>query len=224
MQEVIRIQENPKNALRQISKDFKLLILSPEEKRTFLLSMVRAVGKKARDHYRNQSDVEGSAWEQRKKGKKRMERKVSLQKNMRFYGDSLSATVTYKNPLTGSVARKQQEGAIDIGSVKQLQKKEASFNIDRQKKGSCPRSLAKKLVENDFTLKSKNGRRKVSVKWIMDNISLGQAGAIYHTIVHSAHNQVWQIRTPARSFLGASQADQDKMGDAILDKINSKMK
>ncbi|ENQ2584720.1 hypothetical protein ACEOSZ_005496, partial [Escherichia coli] len=62
----------------------------------------------------------------------------------------------------------------------------------------------------------RRGYRKPSRKWIMDNMSMLQAGLVINILREQEKKQTWEIRIPARAFLGASGEEFRRMVEAQL--------
>ncbi|HFL4699303.1 TPA: hypothetical protein ACG33O_005040, partial [Escherichia coli] len=62
----------------------------------------------------------------------------------------------------------------------------------------------------------RRGRRKPSLKWIMENMSMAQAGLVISILKGEQKKRVWEIKIPSRAFLGVSNAEFARILEAQL--------
>ncbi|ENC7540366.1 hypothetical protein ABK178_004938, partial [Salmonella enterica subsp. enterica serovar Brandenburg] len=58
--------------------------------------------------------------------------------------------------------------------------------------------------------------RKPSLKWIMENMNMAQAGLVISILKGGQKKRVWEIKIPSRAFLGASDAEFTRILEAQL--------
>lgn len=197
---MLRVDVNGQlNALQRL----KLLRMPPAKRRRLLNLMGNQVRKSSRARIRQQKNINGQPWAPRKDGRRKMLR--GLGKDLRVYASDKSVSVTYANRLTGSIAKAQQEGITETFTAEQAAKKygEPDYNAPATTK------QARALKEQGFTVKRKTGkgRKKATQKWIKQNLTLGQAGAILRDMRDRESKKSWVIKLPPRAFLGASASD-----------------
>lgn len=213
--EEVKVQVKGAN---ELARQLQALMLSPEEKKEWLYTICRRVAKKARYHTQTQTNLDGSSYAPRKQGKKKMERKITKFSLMKIFGNALQARVAYKKHITGVVARMQQEGIPTKAGKKTLAKAKGQKKIDPT--APCTPRQAEALIDVGYMRRMKGGKlKKVSMRWIIKNMTMGQAGRIYRAMAGGKEKSEWTIPLPARSFLGATQAELKVFADAILNEI-----
>lgn len=186
------------------------------EKRKFNFYLGKEVEKLARKRQSSQVDLEGNSWTPRSKNPThlktgKMLRKIVKPKNMVVYSDVEYATVTFKNSIVGNIAKKHQEG---------VQKKPGRAINKQHYDSPCTVQQAKALVREGYRRPVSGGNaQRVSIKYLTENMTTGQAGAILDKMQHgeTSGSSKWFI--PPRSFLGANSEEQQVMVKNIAQKI-----
>jgi hypothetical protein len=127
--------------------------------------------------------------------------------------DAGSVTVGWKNPLLSYIGHKQQFGATESTKARK-RKKEADPNAP------ATRQVAKSLIAAGYKTR-RRGKAYVtpSIKWITENLKMGQAGLILRAIRHTQSTGVTKI--PARSFLGITPEDLNVIGEILHHEIEA---
>jgi phage gpG-like protein len=200
----------------RLAEQMELLSLPPRQRAKALRKMGAELIKLARRNVKQQQTTSGRPMSPRKN--KRVRRRM-LSKLPGFLGvyrlDPYSMAVTYRNEI-GLVAHKHQYGSEDVFTAQQKEKQTAKKDKNDQ---PATRAIAKSLRDAGYRRPVKRergkGRRfkRASLKWIQENMTVGQAGLIYHILQGnpSTRPQRWTVKTPARPFLGPKPGDESRL-------------
>lgn len=140
-------------------------------------------------------------------------------------GQGGGVAVTWKNGMTAQIAYQQQHGTagkrMDPEAVKRERgNKSPSFD------SPCTRDQAKALIREGFRLMVPapgGGRgpgrnkfpKRVSVRWLEDHFSIGQAGLILRLLQTEklTGKKSWETGIPARPFLGVTDAQAEQYSE-----------
>lgn len=127
--------------------------------------------------------------------------------------DANSATVGWKNGLLSYIGHKQQFGATEPTKVRK-RKNQVDPNAP------ATRQMAKSLIAAGYKTR-RRGKAHVtpSIKWITENLKMGQAGVILRAIRHTESTGITKI--PARSFLGVTPDDLKLIGEILNQEIEA---
>lgn len=197
----------------------QLLGMSPDEKRKLLIRIGRIVGKGSKQRIKDQTDLDGKPFTPRKdlrdekKSRKKM-LKGWIKKIKHKVNDDDSVTI-FVAGRSSAKARQHQEGFKQRISKKNLKRANPQSQL-----APATRSQAKALKQQGFRWpwrenKGKSGRpkkgKKRTIKWIVENLTIGQAGAILRDMRGKSGKQSWEIVVPARSFLGADGSEKSRI-------------
>lgn len=216
--------------LRQI----KVLELPPSRQRQLNRRLGREVIRVSRQRIRQQRQIDGSAFTGRRNGrKKKMLSKLMKSNQVKVWAGSKGAKVSWKNSLTGKIARAHQEGFKEPYSASRIKREERKLG-EPSPDGTATAAQAKALVDLGYKRvvgKYKSGKKKgesrkkrVSQKWIRENMSAGQAGIIIRLLREDAPKQFWNVEVPAREFFGLSKKEIQELGNEIVDDILEQVK
>ena len=127
--------------------------------------------------------------------------------------DADSVTVGWNNPLLSYIAHRQQFGATEPTKARKRKN-----NIDPN--APATRQMAKSLINAGYKVR-RRGKAYVtpSIKWITENLKMGQAGLILRAIRKTQASGVTKI--PARSFLGITAEDLNVIGEILHKEIDA---
>jgi len=222
---MIRVSVSGHSKLR---RQLRAVALPPREKKQLFFRLGRGVIKESAARTRAQKTVDGRTMTPRKNGNKKVLRKIM--RSARVIGTSTTgATVGWPRGITGIVAAKQHHGHVEKYSKARIQREKGKPDYD----APATYFQAKALIKEGFKLyigKYKGGQkagqvktRRVSIRWIMENMTIGQAGAIGRTTVAMDKFawQHWEARIPPRPFLGVSRQKIPAMGQQIIQQITT---
>lgn len=200
----------------KLNQQLRQLQMTQTEKRRYFRLLAREIMKQTRQRARNQQDLEGRPWAKRKRGKRKMMKKITRAQNMKAEIGDDGAEISWPKTLIGIIARKQQEGIGDIMTARKLAKRNTGPNCS----GRASDNQAAALIAVGFRHRIKGGREiKVSRKWITENVNADQAGAILRAMREGQTKQTWQIPLAARSFLGASTEDLQSLSKMVMEEM-----
>lgn len=210
-----------------LRNQLKALGLTPKERLKYHRLLGRKVITNSRQRVKKQQGLSGTGWQQRKSGRGKMLRKLMRSPNPALFAGYKTAKITWKNNRAGQVARRHQDGISETMTAQKAKKRNGTPDYD----APATAAQAKALIKEGFKLyrgKSKSGKsngktrqRRVSQRWIRDNMTLGQAGLILREMTNKPSQQSWEIPTPQRDFLGMSKQERSKAGEEILEKVTT---
>ncbi|MCO1336391.1 hypothetical protein MO867_18825 [Microbulbifer sp. OS29] len=172
----------------------------------------------SRKRLREQRGLDGKSWKKRKNGKKKMLR--GLSKKMRARSVGLSGEVFFANGKTAEIAYQHQHGMPEEWTGKKAEKVYGKPDY----KDPATRYQARALKKEGYKVRLPNGRKKKpTMRWIMENLSLGQAGLILRILRDDPGESRWVIELPDRSFLGTTRQEIDKLASMIFDETSGRI-
>ncbi|WP_025108624.1 phage virion morphogenesis protein [Pseudomonas sp. H1h] len=205
------------------AQDLLALMELPTPKRKRLLNNVaKRVRSLSRQRIRNQQNLDGTPFEARKdtsKGKKKME--VGLGKLLdvtRLSGNE--AELGWRNTLTRWVASQQHNGVSERRTAAQMREwnKVPPGTAATVKQAKSLRRLGFKTRQT-----GKKTLTRPSVAWIQQHLNYARAGLLIRVLddqpAESAGARSWDIRLPARQFLGASDSETSQLVNLVLQQI-----
>ncbi|WP_299002319.1 phage virion morphogenesis protein [uncultured Shewanella sp.] len=191
-------------------KTLNLLTLPGRKRRQILRGAGRKVRRDSRDRLKAQKGLYGQAWEERSNGRKdRMLKKLG--KHLQVHTNENQADVTFASSRIAKVARAHQDG-------EKLTQTPPKGQPNYQ--GPATQKQAKALIKEGYKIRSKPGKGWItpSLKWIKENLTLGQAGLILRILREQEKGpQQWDIQLPARSFLGQNQNEYKQLKNYMFD-------
>lgn len=206
-----------------VREQLALLSLPPQLRRRLLNNVTKRVRTMSRKRIREQRNLDGSAFEARKgggKGKTKME--AGLGKLLQVTNVSAdSATLGWRNGLTGWVAAQQHHGVSERRTAAQMRRwnkvPEGLAATDKQ---------AKRLRRLGFKVrqKGKKSLSRPSVAWIQEHVNYAKAGLLIRILsdekAEGTGAQSWEITLPKRQFLGVStDRDTSLLVNQVLQQI-----
>ena len=184
-------------------QEVSLRMLHPKKRTRLLGKLGRHLAKQNRKNIRANKDPYGQAWKQRSKGNKKMMRKIG--KQLKTKSNSKEATLYFPG-VGGRIASRHHYGDSETWTASKAKKVYGTpDHKDTATRLQATRRQAKRLRELGYTIaaKRKGMRKKPTLKWIVGNISLGQAGAIIRSLKNKTAQTSWEVKLPERQLLGA---------------------
>lgn len=212
-----------------LRKQLRAVRLPASKKRQLFFALGRSVIKTSTARTRAQREIDGSAMAPAANGKKRVLKKI-MKTTRVLKATEKGATVGWPNNLTGKIARAQQEGITQqhtAASAKRAAKRRGEPDY------SAPATSAQATALLDAGYKRYSGRyksgqksgaakgKRVSKKWITENLTMGQAGLILRILREKDSKQTWQTKTPARPFFGVNRKEIPAMSQKIINEITT---
>lgn len=212
----VSFRDDRRGRLR-LKEQLDVLALPPVKRKKLVRRMAQDVRRDARQNIRKQKTVSGQAMEPRarKRRKAKMMRGLGRQMEAFAKGDN-TGVVSWKDGKTAAIAATHHHGkTVRINSSSH---KRAAGTPDYH--GDATRAQAKALLAEGYRhpVKGKNGKRRlkrVSQKWIRENMTIGQAGLILRTLRDQESKKSWTVKVPARPVLGADPADTEQFMDSL---------
>ncbi|KOP51724.1 virion morphogenesis protein [Pseudomonas coronafaciens pv. porri] len=205
------------------AQDMLALMELPTPKRRRLLNNVaKRVRSLSRQRIRNQQNLDGSSFAARKdmsKGKKKMEAGLGkLLDVTRLTGTE--AELGWRNTLTRWVASQQHNGVSERRTAAQMRQwnKVPPGTAATEKQAKSLRRLGFKTRQE-----GKKTLTRPSVAWIQQHLNYARAGLLIRVLdnerAESTGAQSWDIKLPARQFLGASDSETSQLVNLVLQQI-----
>lgn len=189
-------------------QQLKLLTMNATKRKRLNGQIGRKVRTASRKRLKLNRNIDGTSWQARKsqgrKKKRRMMRKLG--RNMVTYYSADKATVTFKNAGIGRTAYAHQHGVSQYWTAEKSQKLYGTPDYQAQ----ATRRQAKALREAGYKRPRSNGKGyvKATIKWITENLKLGQAGLILRILRDETQTKKsWVIELPERDFLGVNNKE-----------------
>ncbi|MFC6977591.1 hypothetical protein [Microbulbifer taiwanensis] len=81
------------------------------------------------------------------------------------------------------------------------------------------------MKQEGYKVRMAGGRRKKpTMKWMLENLTLGQAGLILRQMRDEEPKKSWVIPLTDRSFLGADQREIDELANTVFDETLRRIK
>ncbi|WP_162863858.1 phage virion morphogenesis protein [Pseudomonas viridiflava] len=205
------------------AQDLLALLELPTPKRKRLLNNVaKRVRSLSRQRIRNQQNLDGTPFEARKdtsKGKKKMEAGLGkLLDVTRLTGNE--AELGWRNTLTRWVASQQHNGVSERRTAAQMRQ----WNKGPEGTAATEKQ-AKRLRRLGFKTRQEGKKTltRPSVAWIQQHLNYARAGLLIRVLdderAESTGAQSWDIKLPARQFLGASDSETSQLVNLVLQQI-----
>ncbi|EPR43133.1 virion morphogenesis (tail completion) protein [Desulfovibrio sp. X2] len=174
----------------------------------------------ARRNIRRQETVDGGPFSPRKQARADRAMLAGLAKGMEVVSRSEAggALVTWKSGFTAKIAFRHQRGVGEDWTPEKAEKVYGRPNYDKP----CTRRQAQALVREGYRLMvpmKGGGRRpkRVTVTWLEKHFTLGHAGIVLRLMrtQKAQGKQSWRDTVPARTFLGVTSAEADKMCERL---------
>lgn len=137
------------------------------------------------------------------------------------YATPVQGVVKFKG-AAGRIAKEHQKGLPTRMTARRAQKEKGKPDYS----APATRRQASALKEAGFKRPREggNGYSKATIKWITNNMTLGQAGLVLRMLTESEAKQSWVIELPARSFLGTTESERRELVQSTFEDTRQKMK
>ncbi|CAD7364895.1 hypothetical protein AT328_002250 [Escherichia coli] len=203
----------------------------PPAKQQRLLQRIakRGVIPAAKRHVREQKNVDGSSFAERRYGNRPLLKglpkflkvhDMPSAKSVRIYaaGRSYRQPHNHREISVGAVGYIQSHGVTFTVNASQLK----TDAMEKASKEPCSRRQAIKLRKLGYTVsdKKRGTRRKPSTADIRTSLTKGQAGVIIRSMEGIPSKSCWTITIPPRQFLGVSNEEFARILSRQLQGIN----
>lgn len=218
--------DTPESELLKAINTIKLMQLTPAKKKRALRRVGRAVIRDAKQNIRQQKEVTGRPFTKRKgRSRRKLLRRLAMPLSEYVMNDRVRVDY-FKNRGAGKIAYEQQHGEAETWTASRLKEFRSKSADDSAKQYDEPatRAQAKRLIAAGFKVKRKSGKgkKKPSIKWITDNLTQGQFGAIYRELTREKPKKSWKIQPPERPFLGMKPSQAQKLLKDEISKVTTR--
>lgn len=227
----LSVEPRGQSRLRQ---QLALLSLGPGERRQVSRALGRKVAKNSKRRITQQRDLDNQKWAKRVTGKKK-KMLTGLRKRMMVKAQSDGSVIRWRR---GIVAWRHQHGHEEVYSAERMEKedkkrkerakaKEGADSDTSAKDKPATRSQAKSLLVEGY-MRRKDGRLvRPSQRWIVENLTLGQAGAILRWMREAKgqyeKDKKWRVKIPGRPFLGATREEQMELVEELAEQVERRV-
>lgn len=209
-----------------LKRQIEVLTMPMPLRRRLISRVSRKVISDSKARVRQQVDLKGVPYPERAKKRKgarkmlsRLAREIKVKRN-----DGSEAVIGFFKPSSARIAHDQQYGKTTQMSARALNKSTENASKD----SPATRRQARALREAGFTIdkRKKAGGREPPLKWISQNLTIGQAGSVLRQLRDDAGETIktsWTTRLPARSFLGATPAEVSQHIDTIYEQVKQEI-
>ncbi len=198
------INANQRDVLNMQEK-LAMLALPPKKRVWILKTLGRWEKANTRKRIQQQKDIHGQALEPRK-GKKRGKVMRRMAKGLTPYVRNANMLdLTWSNKLTAKIAARHHLGQKQKMTKRQMQKRWGTPDYS----APCSKGQARKLRELGYTVprKSGKGRKKPSLRLLMETVTHGQAGQIIRELSNQPSVTAWDIPLAERQILGSKEGE-----------------
>jgi phage virion morphogenesis protein len=181
--------------------ELKLLMLPPARRKRAMSQMGREVQKQTRLNVRQQRDVNGRSFKERKRRRTQKGRMLSgfvRRGNMRQKASNNSVVIGFKNDVVARLAYEHQ-----YGTTKEVKaRKMSSSQSTEWERAPATRQQAQEMNTLGFRVEAKGGKkRRVSQAWIIKHLTKKQALGILYELKDTEEKKTsWETVLPARKF------------------------
>lgn len=211
----------------KLQRQIQALMLPANQRKKINRKLGREVIKQSRARIRQQKTLSGGKFSPRANGRReKLLLRMMTGKKVKVWAGPNKTTVGWKNGLTGKIARAQQDGYIENFNAAKVARLALASDDNG---GSATKAQAKKLLSLGYERsvgtyktgpkKGKARKKKVSQRWIMENLDAGYAGILIRTIGKEDIKKSWDVVVPARPFLGLNKTEIKDLGKQIIDDV-----
>ena len=215
-----------------LAQQLQLLRMTPVQRKRTLRGFGRQITRNARKNARAQKTVNGESFAARRAPRKRkMMRNLARTRNLKETAGPSRVTIHWRNDLMGKIARAHHEGHTETVTARKMSER-ANRNGGPDYSAPATKRQADALIKlgyrawpivippgkNEQYQKNtgrydtrKNRGRKVSKRWITENLTMGQAGLILKKLGYKSGDlDRWEEQIEARPILGITRPDVDE--------------
>lgn len=213
-----------KSQLNHLRSEIERLNLTPDKRRRLIYRILKnGVLAATNRNIRRQRTPEGAKFDKRQSRRKskllsKITKNIVIKSSSnegRAYFRGVYRSTSTKTIPVGVVANTQQRGLQVTQNKNQFGNQTQDSNT-----GSITERQIRRLRKLGHTHSTGKKRVRSSVRWLRANLSEAQAGITIHNMLKSPEKNSWNIKIPAREFLGISENDFMKTAKRELRSIN----
>lgn len=205
----LALKFNTKHAAK-MEQRVALLMMKPGDRKRVFKGAGSTYLKATRNHIRKQKTLFDQPMEPRKRGRGKMLKKMG--RGLKVKASSKQVSLGWGNKMVARIASRHQFGIDEVMTASRMEKIHGRSDYQ----SPATKKQAKALISAGFTIgsgtkyksgsnKGKSRRKRPSRRWIVENMSLGQAGMVIRKLKNTTNPpKRWIIPVPARPFLGVT--------------------
>ena len=216
------------HGLLPLQKQLQILALPEATRRRLLFRVARQIMRDSKKRVSAQRDLDGRPYAPRRRRRKRARKMLArlVRRLAVVRNDSEQAVLGFKNAFEGAIGYRHQHGETETFTAAKL-KRRSGDNGSRSDPATRLQAIA--LREAGFTIqkRKKKGGKRPTLKWVTENLTIGQAGSILRELREAGGYQPkshWKTVVPARSFLGATDAEINRYVQDIFEQITQEIR
>lgn len=171
------------------------LELPPAKRRKVLQDTARRIKREAQQNARAQRAPGGGSWEHRKRGNKKMMRRIPALMSITPTADDVK--MFWRNRMHSDMAARHHYGKPEHMTADELKSKRGQPDYS----APITRAQAVKLRQLGYKINQGGKQKTPTIKWLRENIKQGQAGMIIRLLKGEVTKQSWDIPAPPRPWL-----------------------
>jgi len=210
----LAVKQDQRETLRLLDQ-FEVLSMSTPQARRLLADIGRQTRKNTRENIRGQKTVSGARMAPRADGrtKRKMMRKMAKGMQTKVI-NTHKATVGWKNAGQAKLADRHHRGVAENWTPRKMARVSGTPDYTKPATAAQARALNREGFRRRVArTRGKGGAvlKRVPAKWIMDNMTLGQAGLVLRLMRYGTRKgkQSWETKPAPRPILGATPEDAD---------------
>ena len=175
----------------------------------------------AKRNLREQRNLDGTAFAPRKERRRKMKLLRGLARRLKVIsqaGNGGGVKITWSNGFEAGIAGRHQYGIGEEWSPRRAEKEYGKPDYD----APCTLKQARALIREGYK-RPRKGKppKRVSVKELLETLTLGQAGQILRIMQTGKvkGKQSWRDTVPKRVFLGASPQKAEEYSNRLAENI-----
>ncbi|WP_300674097.1 hypothetical protein [Desulfoluna sp.] len=220
-----------RRAVLKLTDQIAVLSMDTPQRRRLLADIGRQTRKKTRENIRGQKTVSGSGMTPRAnaKTKRKMMRKMAKGMQTKVI-NTHKATVGWKNAGQAKLADRHHRGVSENWNPRKMARVSGTPDYTKPATHAQARALNKEGFRRRVArTRGKGGAvlKRMPAKWIMDNMTLGQAGLVLRLMRYGTRKgkQNWETKPAPRPILGATPEEADayltQMAEEALKRIQT---
>lgn len=205
----LTVTQNRREMLRLMDQIAVVSMSTPQQRR-MMADIGRQTQKKTRENIRGQKTVIGSGMAARANARTKRKLLSKMGKGMQTkVVNTHRATVGWKNSGQGKVADRHHRGISETWTPKKMAKVNGTPDYTKPATHAQARALNKEGFRRQVARKRGRGKatlKRMPAKWIMENMTLGQAGLVLRLMRYKTRTgkQTWETKPAPRPILGAT--------------------
>ena len=206
------VMQNRRESLKLMDQ-LEVLSMSVPQRRRMMADIGRQTRKKTRENIRGQKTVSGTGMAPRVNARTKRKMLSKMGKGMQTKViNTHKATVGWKNAGQAKLADRHHRGVSEAWNPRKMARVSGTPDYTKPATHAQARALNKEGFRRRVARKRGKGGatlKRMPAKWIMDNMTLGQAGLVLRLMRYGTRKgkQKWETKPAPRPILGATPED-----------------